>query len=121
MEKRTQGSRSRKAAVVNPLLSTNTVERLLEEIDGIEELVVQLRQRLSAIYVLLDRTMHDAHPPVCPKCGASMIVKSQRQNPTNRFLGCTRYNSGCRGSLSLDKWREAAEAAIRGSKDPPPA
>lgn len=101
-------------------LTLDTLERVLAEADAVEDLLGDIRTRLSAIYVLLDRTMHEAHPPLCPKCGSGMIVRSQRQNPESRFLGCLAWPK-CKGSQSLDEWRKAAEAAVRGSNLTEPA
>ena len=97
---------------------TATVERLLAETEEIGDLLGQLRQRLATVYLLLDKAMHDAHPPLCPKCQAPMVIRSQKNNPEARFLGCTRYRNGCKGSMDIDKWRIAAEEALRAQEAP---
>lgn len=96
-----------------------TVEQLSTEVEEIATLLRALRPRVAAIYVLLDAALHTAHPPQCPKCGSPMVVRHQKKNPESRFLGCTAYRHGvkssCKGSMSLDDWRKAAEAALRAS------
>ncbi len=97
-----------------------SVERVLAEVDAIGDLLVILRTRLSAIYLLLDGAMFEAHPPLCPRCGGPMIIRTQHNNPHSRFLGCAAYTkTHCKGSLNLDTWRQQAEEAVR-AKAPPP-
>ena len=41
-------------------------------------------------------------PPLCPRCGAAMLVKTARKgpNPGSQFWGCSRYPD-CRGTKSI--------------------
>lgn len=41
-------------------------------------------------------------PPSCPRCGSPMVLRTAKRgaNAGNQFYGCTRFNSGCKGTLS---------------------
>ena len=92
---------------------TETIEKLLDETSEIEKLLEGLKARLAAIYLLLDKALHDANPPICPKCGSALVICSNRETG-NRFLGCVTWKkTGCKGSTGLYEWRETAEKILR--------
>jgi RecQ family ATP-dependent DNA helicase len=41
-------------------------------------------------------------PPSCPLCGSRMAMRTARNDPTNKFWGCTRYPD-CRGLANLGR------------------
>jgi restriction system protein len=41
-------------------------------------------------------------PPPCPRCGSPMVLRTAKHgaNAGGQFYGCTRFTSGCKGTLS---------------------
>lgn len=52
-----------------------------------------LEQRLNS--------WQDMLGPVCPKCGAMMVLRSQRKNKKSKFWGCMNYPT-CNGTKNYD-------------------